>query len=81
MMICGGSGTILMLLSNHLPSLPIAPWAMCMRKDDWYQADVGDFLHWKVNAFDIRMVLFNYIFHSKALEAAAATCPQSASYT
>jgi glycosyltransferase involved in cell wall biosynthesis len=38
-------------------------------KDDWYQADVGDFLLWKVNEFDIRMVLFNYIFHSKALEA------------
>jgi len=37
-------------------------------KDDWYQADVGDFLLWKVNAFDIRMVLFNYIFQSKALE-------------
>lgn len=37
-------------------------------KDDWYQDDVGDFLHWKVNAFDIRMVLFNYIFQSKALE-------------
>jgi glycosyltransferase involved in cell wall biosynthesis len=37
-------------------------------KDDWYQADVGDFLLWKVTEFDIRMVLFNYIFQSKALE-------------
>jgi glycosyltransferase involved in cell wall biosynthesis len=37
-------------------------------KDDWYQADVGDFLLWKVNEFNIRMVLFNYIFQSKALE-------------
>src|ERR1700685_1603496 len=38
-------------------------------KDDWYQADVGAFLNWKVNEFDIRMVLFNYIFQSKALES------------
>jgi len=37
-------------------------------KDDWYQTDVGDFLLWKVNEFDIRTVLFNYIFQSKALE-------------
>src|ERR1700683_2483104 len=37
-------------------------------KDDWYQSDVGDFLAWKVNEFDIRLVLFNYIFQSKALE-------------
>jgi len=37
-------------------------------RDDWYQADVGDFLLWKVNGFDIRLVLFNYIFQSKALE-------------
>ena len=38
-------------------------------RDDWYQEDVGDFLLWKVNTFDIRVVLFNYIFQSKALEA------------
>jgi hypothetical protein len=38
-------------------------------KDDWYQADVGDFLAWKVTEFDIRLVLFNYIFQSKALES------------
>jgi hypothetical protein len=38
-------------------------------KDDWYQADVGSFLQWKVNEFDIRIVLFNYIFQSKALES------------
>src|ERR1039457_6149288 len=37
-------------------------------KDDWYQADVGDFLLWKVNEFAIRLVLFHYIFQSKALE-------------
>ncbi len=37
-------------------------------KDDWYQADVGDLLLWKVNEFDIRLVLFHYIFQSKALE-------------
>ena len=29
---------------------------------------MGDFLLWKVNTFDIRLVLFNYIFQSKALE-------------
>ncbi len=38
-------------------------------KDDWYQEDVGDFLKWKVAEFDIRLVLFHYIFQSKALDA------------
>ncbi len=38
-------------------------------KDDWYQADVGDFLKWKVDEFDIRLILFHYIFQSKALES------------
>lgn len=37
-------------------------------KDDWYQDDVGSFLKWKVEEFDIRLVLFHYIFQSKALE-------------
>ena len=37
--------------------------------DDWYQADVGNFLAWKVNEFDVRLVLFNYIFQSRALES------------
>lgn len=37
-------------------------------KDDWYQDDVGDFLKWKVEEFDIKLVLFHYIFQSKALE-------------
>ena len=37
-------------------------------KDDWYQENVGEFLLWKVLAFDIRLVLFHYIWQSKALE-------------
>src|ERR1700733_4045822 len=37
--------------------------------DDLYQADVGNFLAWKVNEFDVRLVLFNYIFQSRALES------------
>lgn len=37
-------------------------------KDDWYEERVGEFLQWKIHEFDIRLILFHYIFQSKALE-------------